>query len=731
MTTDTWLTAPFEAAGDTERFGTYRERVEALLTAQRGMWKHEPGAWTVIPLDREPPLFALVAADSEGERRGREVIGAFVGPAVARLADTPLALSSAALADVVLSRHAISNVVPLAREPGKDSADLLTALERLVSVRSTQPEIRREVPPALPFLLRDYWLALQQRDSLESGRLLASIERAGLLSAENLRFLQVDRLASLGRWQELAGLPMFRDLARTRRPRRISEELMEALWRARIASDDGVTSAQQALERFAETDLAEDFAPLLRSVDVPGSASGRRLAAVSAVLDGSDDRLARLLDAVSGSERDFIADLRSLLDRGRVDPGAATGPAAAVGLNELLDLGDWEGVLRAAEERPGDPRAAEAAVRAAFETEDLNLSRRVVDLLGQVPDEELSPLPGFRRMLREVRTAGQDKCSSWAAWLERVGRPEAWNRAAEVLRAESANWDWDTAELASGSLAEAAGASLLEASSNANANQVRQSLDLLCTLARNLVGQMAGDPLVQAVMLVVGEQPNPSRQVQEALRGLLETLLDSGPDSERYDEYVALLDDAWEKVQSRSTFDWGLDIADLLISAPCPDPSTRARFIQALMTWALGHGQQLAHRQVVMANLLADQAGLGLSLEIEPNVLGEDNIWARLTGTRVGLYSLLPRAGSLLEERLRELAGGRVTVEQNSDHVATPRLKSLAAHADFMVVDTWHAPHSATIAIDAVLPRNQQVLPRGGGVMSFLAALEDRLESTG
>jgi len=729
MKADTWLTAPFEAVGDTERFGAYRERVEALLTAQRGMWKREPGAWTVIPLDREPPLFALVAADSEGERRGREVIAAFVGPAVGRLADTPLALSSAALADVVLSRHAISNVVPLAREPGKDSADLLTALERLVSVRSTQPEIRREVPPALPFMLRDYWLALQQRDGLESGRLLASIESAGLLSAENLRFLQVDRLASLGRWQELAGLPTFRDLARTRRPRRISEELMEALWRARIASDDGVTSAQQALDRFAATGLAEDFAPLLRSVDVPSSASGRRLAAVSAVLDDSDDRLERLLDAVSGSERDFIADLRSLRDRGRLGAGAPTGSAAAVGLNELLDLGDWEGVLRAAEESPGDPRAAEAAVRAAFETEDLNLSRRAVDLLGQVPDEELSPLPGFRRMLREVRTAGQDKCPSWAAWLERVGRPEVWNRAAEVLRAESANWD--TAEFASGSLAEAAGASLLEASSNANANQVRQSLDLLCTLARNLVGQMAGDPLVQAVMLVVGEQPNPSRQVQEALRGLLEPLLDSGPDSERYAEYVALLDDVWEKVQSRSTFDWGLDIADLLMSASCPDPSTRARFIQALMSWALGRGQQLAHRQVVMANLLADQAGLGLSLEIEPSAPGEDNIWARLTGTRVGLYSLLPRAGSLLQERLRELAGGRVTVEQNSDHVATPRLKSLAAHADFMVVDTWHAPHSATIAIDAVLPRDQQVLPRGGGVMSFLAALEDRLESTG
>ena len=55
MTEDTWFAAPFAAAGDTERFGAYRERVAALLTAQQGMWKREPGAWTVIPLDREPP----------------------------------------------------------------------------------------------------------------------------------------------------------------------------------------------------------------------------------------------------------------------------------------------------------------------------------------------------------------------------------------------------------------------------------------------------------------------------------------------------------------------------------------------------------------------------------------------------------------------------------------------------------------------------------------------------
>jgi hypothetical protein len=132
-----------------------------------------------------------------------------------------------------------------------------------------------------------------------------------------------------------------------------------------------------------------------------------------------------------------------------------------------------------------------------------------------------------------------------------------------------------------------------------------------------------------------------------------------------------------------------------------------------------------------MANMLAARAELGLSLEIAPSPPGQGNIWAPLASARVGLYSLLPRAGIRLQERLSELADSRVTVEQNDDHVATAGLRSLAAHADFMVVDTWHATHSATIAIDAVLPRIRQVLPRGGGVMSFLAALQDRLESDG
>ena len=206
-------------------------------------------------------------------------------------------------------------------------------------------------------------------------------------------------------------------------------------------------------------------------------------------------------------------------------------------------------------------------------------------------------------MLHEVRIAGQDECSSWAAWLERVGRPEAWDRAAEVLRAESATWD--IAEFASGSLAEAAGAS----SARGFGQRKREPGPLEPGPSLHAGGQ-SGCPRGRRLARPGGHDGR-RRAAKSlppgagALRGLLEPLLDSGPDGGRYAEYVSLLDDAWKKVESRSTFDWGLDIADLLISTPCPDPSARTRFIQALMSWALGHRQQLAHRQAVMVNMLA------------------------------------------------------------------------------------------------------------------------------
>lgn len=122
--------------------------------------------------------------------------------------------------------------------------------------------------------------------------------------------------------------------------------------------------------------------------------------------------------------------------------------------------------------------------------------------------------------------------------------------------------------------------------------------------------------------------------------------------------------------------------------------------------------------------------GLASDFSLPPRVVetppDEQDLWTALDGKFIGIYSLLTRAESYLRERLSRLcAVGEV--RGNSDEVATRALKSLAEKADFLVVDTWHAAHQATGAIDAVRPRERQILPKQRGHSGFLRALEEAL----
>lgn len=584
----TWQDAPFEACGPVERFGPHADRVAVLLDHQRSLWSHHPGSWVTVPLDRIPPVFAIVAADAEGERRAREVVAAFIGPDTGVLAADRLALDRTATADRLLGGAGIDHVVIVHRNPNNPAEDLLAALELLVTVRNGQPDLRREPDLPLAFLLRDFWLALQHRDAPGSQRLFDLIEASSLVSADNLRFLTVDRLAALGRWQELADLVWFRDLSQARRPRRITEHLLESLWRSHMESADAFAGPADALRRFVEAGLGEQYTALLRSVDVPATTRARRLVAVAAVTDENRERYARIQAAATPDESSFLAELAAI---GWTDlvPGAATvespAPAGAQARTRFI-AGDWEGAVAVAEAHPHDAVAVEVAVRSAFETGDPTMAHRVAALLDLTDPDDLPTSPGFRGMTSQVRAVAANHCAGWRAWLHRVARSEPWPQAAEVARNAAASWP--AHELAAVAVAASAQNDLLEAAGGVNAAQIQASLDLLCALATSLADVHAADDIVYGVLLVVGEQPSPSRQVRHALLDLLAAILDNGPSASRYGDCVAVCTTVWGRVKSTHAFDWALDTADLLVAAPCPDTDARLQFITTLIIWAQG-----------------------------------------------------------------------------------------------------------------------------------------------
>src|SRR5437764_1451663 len=71
-------------------------------------------------------------------------------------------------------------------------------------------------------LLREFFAALVNQDESGAMRWLGELRAGGRLSAENLVFLEIERLASFERWHELASLPQIGLLTSLRRPRRIT-----------------------------------------------------------------------------------------------------------------------------------------------------------------------------------------------------------------------------------------------------------------------------------------------------------------------------------------------------------------------------------------------------------------------------------------------------------------------------------------------------------------------------
>jgi len=229
------------------------------------------------------------------------------------------------------------------------------------------------------------------------------------------------------------------------------------------------------------------------------------------------------------------------------------------------------------------------------------------------------------------------------------------------------------------------------------------------------------------VLEFLGDEENASAPVRDTYVTLFTAILEGGPSKAAYQEILRRTSALWDRIRSRHNVEWAIEILDAALSASSPDRDQLnvlgVQFIETARSF-----ERLTIRQRVEIESLAPEVGLP-SLAVEREAVDEGGpAWSLLDGTLVGLYSLLPQAVPRFTTRLHALCAP-AEVRGNTDTTATDALSNLAERADRLVVDTWHAAHAATKAIDAARPRDRQILPRQRGVSGFIQALEDSLES--
>ena len=183
--------------------------------------------------------------------------------------------------------------------PQVDRLDMLTRLEDLVATVAGRPATIEEIHPTHVDLLRDVRLAMLSQNGVEAQRLFDQLVLTGRLSAENIRFLTIDLYACFGRWREMADLPYISVLMQARRPRMVTESMLQMVWWTQIVSHLGLASAAST---FASRNVLGKYGSILRSIEVPSTPEGRMLAYLTALADEDTERQDAIRRAVANPD---------------------------------------------------------------------------------------------------------------------------------------------------------------------------------------------------------------------------------------------------------------------------------------------------------------------------------------------------------------------------------------------------------------------------------------------
>jgi hypothetical protein len=232
-------------------------------------------------------------------------------------------------------------------------------------------------------------------------------------------------------------------------------------------------------------------------------------------------------------------------------------------------------------------------------------------------------------------------------------------------------------------------------------------------------------PLYEATLTIFTLLDDRGPATRGAMLEVLDALLSLELPAEAYRQHLRDAEAFLSAEAGTSTVYWLLDLSERLLRAPSPDGTARLALLnqilsslQPLLT-TLSVPQRAAYKRVAaVANWPL------LDLDPAPSAAGKAEP-EQFLGRVVALYTLTESAGRQAKEALEDAFPG-VRVELSSDHVCTPRLRSLAREADLFVLAAASAKHAATDCVQRHRPASLPVAYASGrGASSIVRAVED------
>jgi hypothetical protein len=675
--------------------------------------EHFPGSIIAYPLENGPTVYYAIAESPFVWRRLRPLLLAFAGPTVTSFTGWPDSLNP----DIPVEAYLLSSKwhIVVKITPG-DSIRCRSiarkSLARMLQTVINAPTTTHVIPQTTSNLISQFINFLNGNNRQEAERVLEICRSELRVDALNLSFLRIQLFTHFNDWRAIREMPEFTSLCYTRKPTKVTDALLEALYQ----SDMSLLTGDDWIEKQRKVwhvDVKQYAKPMIKfPIPVTLSSGSLRLYAWD-ILESSPKRAD--LEQEILRYKGVIGDLINLF---------SDSPSTPATENKVKNL-------------PAESLTslAKDALLNAGTIDTIDAMRNALNqfnLLDEQKQIDLSRSEPFRSILQsmQVETNGNPPPCGWIDWFMKLPDP-GFNSAFIMLK--RAVSEWPASELIDPTDIEAYTTALSNVDYKVpECERLADAIPLITAWVTEdpQFPRASMSPIYEALLFHLVAGARRGNVVYDTSAVLIRALLSIGLPVKQYE---SLLDYCLELIGTgagtRSVY-WLLDILEETILYPTPNVDKRQSFWYEAYKRISPLRRHLSPGQSLVLNRISTNLGWHSSSEViefraQETGLEFDVIREYLTGKSIAIYTLTESAARQAESALKFITPDlKVTI--SSDTGGTSALKSMSQNSDIFIIATSSAKHAATGFIQQMRPREKPTLfASGRGFSSIVRAIED------
>lgn len=606
-------------------------------------------------------------------------------------------------------------------------------------------------------LKRDFDKAIFVGNVSETEKKYEQLIAHGRLSFENKQFLEIRKLSGLGMWNQIVlQKQLMEECSKLPLPKKARTDLIEAFYNVSQQSEDpSKINAETAFSAFKRSEpskfprLFSTRQGIIRPKVIKAFIFWE-LQSENPDQAQIDDCL-KVMKAETTEDQSFISDLEKLISRTLPRPVNSVNTSDLQIADEALDEFEHEKAFRIYQGLPPTLKIFVKLITCAkfLKTSDCyetvmkvekQLEKNNIDIPDLVKQNaaklrfdatDTHDVSNYSQTQPEQLSTPKKNISGWLDWSRLLKFKDTYSEDEICNYVIKASEDWSLSSLKTNSYEiKEFSDNLFNTDSDGNRVIDRVWVKIFESfLPEDAAPKKEWKPIYNALFSKKLTDDFLDENDLESIRILLSVLMESGLTHQEYADLIQDLKELVERELAVRTFEWAMDICEVISISRSPNDHTKKDFISYFLS--IGHLKVSPNRLDLAQLHLVEQLSLDIGQRDlfsnyiqtpeEETTKQLEKLSLDLSNKKIGIYTLTESAGKRAKDTLEKLFPG-VEVGLNNDHGGTERLKALAKNSDIFVFAAKSSTHAAFYFIKK--NRDAEVLqPTGKGSSSIISAI--------